>query len=70
MSKEKKCDKCTTVKSGMLTPAIMYSTKDIDHDDCHSNCANDRKPNIFVSRIAIALVVLYIGLLVWHFYKG
>ncbi len=70
MFSKKRCDKCSNINNGILSPAIMYTTQDIDHDKCNFNCANDRKPNIFISRIAITVGVILIGLLIFNFYKG
>lgn len=70
MPDKKRCDKCTTIKNGILSPAIMYTTQDIDHDECDFSCANDRKPNIFISRVAVLIGIGLLGLLICSFCKG
>lgn len=70
MSQKKKCDKCRLIKGGILTPAIMFTSQDIDHDKCDHNCANNNRPNIFISRLAVLVSLILIGALACNLYKG
>lgn len=70
MSEKKTCDKCTTVKNGMLSPAIMYTTQPIEHGECNLNCKNDKKPNVIITRVAVLIGLVLLAVLVCNIYKG
>ena len=70
MTREKKCDKCSPIKSGILSPAIMYSNDPIEDAHCNLNCAKDKKPNVLITRLAVVIGLVLLGVLACNLYKG
>lgn len=70
MTCEKKCGKCSPIKSGILSPAIMYSNEPIEDTNCNLNCAKDKKPNVLITRLAVGIGIILLGFLAYNLFKG
>lgn len=70
MFDKKRCNKCSAIRSGILSPAIMFTSENMNHDECKLNCAKGNKSNIFITRTAILISVILLISLLLHFYKG
>lgn len=55
-----KCRKCSVVKRGGITPAIIYTKNNINHDDCDTNCGMDHKFTFIIFRLILIVLVFYI----------
>lgn len=59
-----KCRKCSVVKRGGLTPAIVFTERNINHEECNSNCGMDNKFIFIITRL---LFVILVGYLVYRY---
>lgn len=66
MFNKSKCKKCDVIRSGMLSPAILHSAGEFNQNECKLQCANN-KPNVFVTRVAIVICFILVGLLASQF---
>lgn len=55
-----KCRQCSVIKPGGLSPAIVFSERNIDHDECNIGCGIDRKFTFIIFRLILIGLVLYI----------
>jgi hypothetical protein len=55
-----KCRKCSIVKHGGVSPAIVFTQRNINHEDCDSNCGVDNKLVFISVRLIIVVLVGYI----------
>lgn len=55
-----KCRKCSIVKRGGITPAIVFTKRNINHEDCDSKCGVDNIVVFVAVRITIVVLVGYI----------
>lgn len=59
-----KCRKCSIVKRGGITPAIVFTQRDINHEDCDSKCGVD---NILVFIVVRLIVVVLVGYIFYRY---
>ena len=55
-----KCRKCKVVKPGGISPAIVFTQRNINHEDCDSKCGVDNIVVFVAVRITIVVLVGYI----------
>lgn len=58
--KSEKCRKCSVIKSDGLSPAIIFSERSINHEECDSNCSVDNKFMFIMIRLIIVFLIGYI----------
>ena len=55
-----KCCKCKVVKPGGISPAIVFTERNISHEDCDDNCGIDNKAAFVAARVVIIVLVAYL----------
>jgi hypothetical protein len=68
-----KCRKCKVIKPGGISPAIVFTERNISHEDCDDNCGVDNKAVFIAARIAIIVLVIYLiirySAILYHAFK-
>ncbi len=59
-----KCRKCSIVKHGGISPAIVFTQRNINHEDCNSNCGVD---NVFVFVAVRLIIVVLVGYIFYRY---